>query len=465
MGTIETIDELASAVCGSVVQKPSAHWRLETLSTDSRTVTAGDLFVALRGATFDGNDFLDAAVARGAGAVVCGRGRSLAAPGIGFVEVDDTLRALGDLAATHRRSFDIPVVAITGSNGKTTTKEILRSILRTAYGAPHVLANEGNFNNLIGLPLTVMQLGRQHRAAVLEMGMNAPGEIARLTEIARPTHGLITCVGPAHLEGLGSIEGVALAKGELFEGLPTGSTALVNLEDPHVVRAAERFSGEKVGFGDAGAVRAERVVASGFVSTRFELVTDRGAVGVELPLAGRHNVGNAVAAAACALALGLDLDTIAAGLASTPPPPMRLAVEALANGVTIVNDAYNANPGSLAAAFDTVAAVAPGRLLVVVGEMRELGDQAASLHAEAGRRAAFLSPVLLCALGEHAPDLVAGARNAGLAADRTLVAGDHAAAARAVSAAWRTGDTVLIKGSRGSQMELVVEELRQVAGA
>jgi len=316
------------------------------VGTDSRTVQPGQLFVALHGERFDGNDFIEEVVARGAAGIVCDEGRALARPGVVFFEVSDTLRALGDLAAAHRRGFDVPVVAITGSNGKTTTKNLLRSILATALGGPdRVLATEGNLNNLIGMPLTLLALAPRHRAAILEMGMNVFGEIARLTEIAAPTLGLITCVAPAHLEGVGSIEGVARAKGELFAGLAPTATAVVNCDDPQISRVAAGLRCRRQDFGADRPVHARGITPDGLRGIRFELVVPGGSAPVRLPLLGRHNVGNAVAAAAAASALGVGIDAIVAGLESAAPAPMRLSVERLPNGVDLINDAYNANPG------------------------------------------------------------------------------------------------------------------------
>ena len=454
-----TAAELARVCGGRLRGGCDPKWRLGEVFTDSRKVAPGGLFVALRGARFDGNDFVDDAVARGAEVVVCDSGRAVARSGVAFVEVADTTRALGDIAAAHRRRFDLPVVAITGSNGKTTTKELLRSILERVHTADRVLASEGNFNNHIGLPLTLMRLHGDHRIAIVEMGMNAAGEIARLTEIAAPTHALVTCVAEAHLGGLGSIEAIAAAKGELFAGLGEAAVALVNTDDPLVVREARRFSGRKIPFGCGGVVRAESVEMTGIDRSRFDLVYGDDRVGVDLPLGGRHNVSNAVAAAACAYALGIDAATAAGGLAAAAPPPMRLAVTELGNGVQVVNDAYNANPASLRAAIDTVSAASGGRVLVVLGDMLELGPRARELHRRAGADLAAAAPAFLCAVGEYAGDVCLGAREAGMHEERCVVAADHAEAAAAVAARWSAGDTVLVKGSRGARMEAVVEEL------
>jgi len=433
--------------------------------TDSRTVKPGQLFVALHGERFDGNDFIEAVIAGGAAGVVCDEGRALARPGVVFFEVPDTLRALGDLAAAHRRGFEVPMVAITGSNGKTTTKNLLRSILATAYGGPeHVLATEGNLNNLIGMPLTLLTLAPRHRAAILEMGMNVFGEIARLTEIAAPTVGLITCVAPAHLEGVGSIEGVARAKGELFAGLAPSATAVVNCDDPHIVRVAAALRCRRQDFGADRSVRAQGIAPDGLRGIRFELVAPGGSAPVSLPLLGRHNVANAVAAAAAAVALGVGIDSIVAGLESAAPAPMRLSVERLPNGVDLINDAYNANPGSMRAALSALEGVA-GHCTVVLGEMRELGPAAADLHAEVGAAVGRLAPRAFCAVGPYAEDYARGAVAAGMASRAVTAVATNAAAADAVARRWRAGDAVLVKGSRGARMEEVVAELRRRASA
>lgn len=456
--------ELAAACAGSIVAEGRRDLEFFRLTTDSRKAGPGDIFLALVGERFDGNDFIDDAVARGAALVVCCAGRAPLRRGVTFIECRDTLRALGDIAAAHRRRFELPVVAVTGSNGKTTTKELLRSIIIADTGSPaDVLANDGNLNNLIGMPLTLMRLDSSHRVAVIEMGMNAPGEIARLAEIATPTHAIITNVGAAHLAGLGSINGVARAKGELFETLGVGATAVVNLDDAHVVEQARRLRARRFDYGGNSSVRAENIMASRVSVVSFDLVHARGRVPVELHLGGCHNVSNALGAAACALSLGIEAEVIAAGLAAAQPPPMRLEAKTLANGVEVINDAYNANPSSVAAALSTLAGVEGGRAIVVLGEMLELGDRTDELHAEAGAAVALLDPVLLCALGDHAAHVCAGARDGGMSASSLHCASDYDDAAAAVAQVWRRGDRVLIKGSRGACMERVAEALGRLA--
>jgi UDP-N-acetylmuramoyl-tripeptide--D-alanyl-D-alanine ligase len=435
------------------------------VSTDSRAIAAGDLFFCLRGPNFDAHDYLGAAAAGGAVAAVCERGRAGSAPaGLAILEVEDTLRALGDLAAWHRRGFDGPVVGVTGSNGKTTTKEMLRAVLAAGFGAEAVLATRGNLNNLVGVPLTLFGLGPGHRAAVIEMGMNAPGEIARLAEIAAPTVGLITCVAEAHLEGLGSLDGIALAKGELFEGLPEGAVAIVNADDAKVVEQAPRFAGRRLTFGRDAEVRAEEIRCDRLDASSFLLAAGGDRAPVALPLGGRHSVQNALGAAAAGLAVGVPLAAVARGLSAMTPPPMRMSVERLPNGVTLINDAYNANPGSLAAALATLGGL-DVRRLVVVGDMLELGPTSADLHRRAGAQAAAIAPRLLCAYGRFAGDVAAGAVAAGLAAGLSRVCAGHEDAAEAVASVWLPGDVILVKGSRGSAMEKVADSLRVRGGA
>ncbi|MCK6556546.1 UDP-N-acetylmuramoyl-tripeptide--D-alanyl-D-alanine ligase [Candidatus Binatia bacterium] len=430
------------------------------VSTDSRHVSPGQLFFALRGPQHDGHDFVNQAFVAGAAAAVVERMPPAAPPGRLLV-VSDSLRALGDLAAWTRRQYPLRVVAITGSNGKTTTKELVAAVCETAAGgAGAVLKTEGNLNNLIGLPLTLLRLRGSETVAVLELGMNQPGEIARLTEIATPTCALITNIGPVHLEGVGgTIAGVAAAKGELFAGLAPDAIMVVNRDDEHVRRLAVPFPNRKVTYGVDGDLRAHHVRDVGTDGVAFTLALGNREAEVRLRLMGAHNVQNALAAAAVGHALGIDLDVIAAGLARAEGVGMRLQVIRLPNGVTILNDAYNANPSSVEAALQAIRHL-PGRPVVVVGEMRELGDETRRAHRQVGERAGALGVWQLIAVGDCAADVVAGARSAGMPADRVHRCPTHAAAAAVVRAHWRKGDNVLVKGSRGARMEEVVRLLQ-----
>jgi UDP-N-acetylmuramoyl-tripeptide--D-alanyl-D-alanine ligase len=361
------------------------------------------------------------------------------------------------------------VVAVTGSNGKTTTKEMLAAILERALGADRVLRTLGTQNNLVGLPLTLLRLGGGEDAAILELGMNGPGEIWRLAQIAQPDVGVITCVAPAHLEGLGSIQGVAQAKAELYRRLRPSATAVVNADDPLVAASANAFPGRKVPFGTAMgavAVGARDIVDGGLEGTEFRLVVERhDDVPIRLAVPGRHNVTNALAAAAVAHALGVGVEAVRSGLEAFQPPGMRMEVTQLPTGVTVLNDAYNANPASMAAALRTLAASRGRRRIAALGEMRELGTEAARAHRELGVAAAEARVDALFVLGPHAADVRAGAEGAGLAAERIVVADDHATLGAALVAFCRAGDLVLLKGSRGAAMEEVLRHLQAGGGA
>lgn len=439
-----TGEEIARAVGAA---SPARALVADAVCTDTRRPAPACLYVALRGPTHDGHAFAAAALAGGAAAVLVDHLPAGVDPARALV-VADTLRGLGDLAAWTRRRWGGRVVAITGSNGKTTTKEMLAAILEQAWPG-RVLKTHGNENNLVGLPLTLLRLAGGEAAAVLEMGMNAFGEIARLTAIAAPDVGVITNVGPAHLEGVGSLDGVARAKGELFAGMPAAGAIAVNMDDPRVAAAAAAFAGRRIELGEGRAVRAEAIDDGGVAGCAFTLAIGAERAPVRLRAAGRHNVHNALAAAAAAHALGVGLAAIAAGLGAAAPPAMRMQVVRLANGVTVINDAYNANPGSTEAALDAVGRL-PGRAIAALGEMRELGAQSAALHAAVGAHAVAAGVAWILAVGPGAEAIAAGARRAGGAAD---VCADAAAAAALIASRWRAGDTVLVKGSRGGDAE------------
>jgi len=455
------LDEVLAATGGELVAL-GARLAFPGVTTDSRTLAAGELFVAIRGDTHDGHAFAAEAGARGAGAVVVEPAALATRPPGGVITVRDTLAALGDLAAWHRRRRALPVVAITGSNGKTTTKEMLAAIGAEAFGPERVLSTRGTQNNLVGLPLTLLRLGERERIAILELGMNGPGEIWRLAEIARPDVGVITCIAPAHLEGLGSLHAIAEAKAELYRRLAPSAIAVVHADDPLVAAAAACRPGRTVRFG-AGApdldVRAAAVDAQGLEGVRFALEIGGRRADIRLAVPGRHNVTNALAAAAAAHALGIDLDAIARGLAAFRPPPMRMQVVRLAGGITVVNDAYNANPASMAAAVATLAASPAARRLAVLGEMRELGAEAERHHRALGAAVARAGLDRLFLLGAHAEAVRAGAEAAGMAAERIVVAADHQDLAARLRAHCRPGDLVLLKGSRGAAMEEVLRRL------
>jgi UDP-N-acetylmuramoyl-tripeptide--D-alanyl-D-alanine ligase len=430
-----------------------------SLSTDTRRIAAGALFVALRGPNHDGHRYAADALRRGALAVVVDHVPAGVDAPRAWV-VPDTLRALGDIAAWTRRRSPARVAAITGSNGKTTTKEMLASICARASwpdGRTQVLKTVGTENNLVGVPLTLLRLQGDEAVAVLEMGMNAPGEIARLTDIADPDVGVITNVGPAHLEGLGTVAGVAAAKGEMFAHMRASATIAVNMDDEWVPRVTTGFAGRRIELGQGREVQALGVVERGFEGPQFELGIGARRAPVRLNIPGAHNVLNALAAAAVAHALGVSIEAIRDGLEAAPAPPMRMQVLQLANGVTVLNDGYNANPASMAAALRFMAQRG-GRPLAVLGEMRELGPTSAALHEETGRIAAECGMALVFTVGDHGDDIARGAHAGGIAARAVHVCGTPAAAADAVIAHWRPGDAVLVKGSRGPADDPIVKE-------
>jgi UDP-N-acetylmuramoyl-tripeptide--D-alanyl-D-alanine ligase len=432
------------------------------VSIDTRAVSPGQLFVAIVGPNFDAHEFLAQAAAAGAAGLLVQRGRALPedlAAELPVIAVDDTTRALGALARGHRAGFDGPVVAITGSNGKTTTKEMCAAIL--GVSAP-CLKNSGNLNNHFGLPLTLLRRGPEDRTVVVELGMNHRGEIAELVDIAQPSVGLITNVGTAHIEHLGSIEEIALEKGDLVAGLAADATAVINADDPHVAAQAARTSARVLRFGTAANVdvRAENPTRRGDRQFAFDLVTPAGRIGVEIAGMGETAWKNALAAAAGALAAGVALDQVATGLARYQPVVGRLARVELPGGAELIDDTYNANPQSMEVALRLLAQRAlGGRSFAVIGDMGELGDTAASAHRAAGRCVAELAIDFLFALGEHASDVTAGAEDAGMAAEKIFIGRDHEDIASRVTDLVGSGDCVLVKGSRSMKMERVVELL------
>ena len=447
--------------------------------TDTRKIEEGDIFVALHGDRFDGHDFVGAAVEAGAGALIVHRDIRPVVRDIPVIRVRDTQQALGDLAA-HRRRLLAPalrVAAITGSSGKTTVKEMTAAIFTAhaearAEAADTVLRTEGNFNNLIGLPLTLLRLRARHRVAVVEMGMNRPGEIERLAVIADPDIGCITNVQPAHLEGLGTIEGVAAAKGELFATMREDAVCVVNRDDPQVRRLAAGRGGRQVGFAVTPAgrrfrpeVRVTRILARGEEGMRFTLHVGEQRFRLTVAAPGEHNVSNCAAAAAIAHAAGIDARTIVRGLERFRAIDRRMQQMRLAGGLQVVNDAYNANPSSMAAALRTVAGFGRRcRRVAVLGDMLELGDETVVAHRRIGRLVAELGYDLLAVTGARAEDVAVAARAAGMARETVRVFSDTEGIADwlymlLVSGELVGGDWLLVKGSRGMRMERVIEGL------
>jgi UDP-N-acetylmuramoyl-tripeptide--D-alanyl-D-alanine ligase len=452
-----TLAEVAVATGGRVVGAPGV--TVDSVSTDSRSIGAGALFVALRGVAFDGHRFVGDAAGRGAAAALVEDATSARGPA---VVVGDTLAALQALAAWWRRRFEVPLVALTGSAGKTTTKEIAAAILGEVGPT---LKTQGNLNNHIGVPLTLLRLRAEHRFAVVEMGCNHHGEIARLTEIAAPTAGLITNVGEAHLEGLGSLDGVARAKGELFAGLEADATAVVNVDDERVARLPARAS-RRLTYGTQPSaslrLAARRPDPGG--GQRLEVALPGGrTIEAHLSLLGEHNARNAVAAAALATVAGADAAAVSAGIEACGPAPHRLEVVAGPGGLVVIDDTYNANPGSMLAALDVLVEQrrAGGRAHALVGEMLELGDGGPAQHERVGRHAARRGVDTVVAVGGAAGPVLRGVRAGG--ATTALAAATPEDAATLLLARAAPGDVVLVKGSRGARMERAVEALLRAA--
>ena len=431
---------------------------------DSRQLKAGDLFIAIVGPSHDAHHFLGAATTSGARGFVIERGRELpveVTSEFPIVEVDDTTRALGHLASRHRADFGGPLVAITGSNGKTTTKEMCAAIL--SISGP-CLKNEGNLNNQFGLPLTLLRREASDRRIVVEIGMNHRGEIAALSEIAQPTIGVITNVGSAHIEHLGTRDEIAREKGDLLARLPAEGTAVVNADDPQVMAQAPRSAARVVSFGRGreADVRADKVTSRMGQGYEFELCAPEGRVAVELRALGETAIANALAAAAAALAAGASLDDVTRGLSTFRPVGGRLQRRDLPDRVVLIDDTYNANPESVAAALQSLAqGKGRQRGLVVIGEMGELGETSASAHAAIGTRVVELGLEFLFAMSGGAEAAAEAALKAGMPPERVTVCSRHADLAAEVSSALRPGDWILVKGSRAAQMERVVESLAE----
>lgn len=431
------------------------------VSIDSRTIQEGELFVAIKGDRFDGHDFVPEVMKKGAWGAMVERtvleNRFSSLGGLkNILPVEDTLYALQEMAYLHRRKFAIPVVGITGSNGKTTTKEMLAGILKQK--GP-VLKNEGNQNNHIGVPLTLLKLDSRHTAAAVEMGMSALGEIDMLARLAGPDVGVITNIGPAHLEFLKGLDMVAQAKGELLDHLKDDGTAVLNADDHYFETLKKRLTGRVLSFGidNKADVRAT-AVGQKKDFTDFTIQSDDSKVNVRLRAVGKHNIYNALAAAAAARAVGMPLDAVMQGLNAFVPVAMRSEMKVV-RGRTVLADYYNANPASMEAALATLISLQSGKkTIAVLGDMLELGESAADAHRALGATVARLKVDLMITIGALAKYTAQGAIDNGMRKNRVHEAGSPAEAAVLLKKHSRPGDAVLIKGSRGMKMEKILEE-------
>jgi UDP-N-acetylmuramoyl-tripeptide--D-alanyl-D-alanine ligase len=457
-----TAKELLKATRGGLLRGGS-DWFCRGISIDTRTLAAGNLFVALAGENFDGHDYLATAAERGAAGFLIRADASeklISAPkDLPAIGVPDTLQALGAIARDWRQRFPIPVVAITGSSGKTTTKEMVAAI---ASCSRNILKTEGNLNNRIGLPLTLLRLREEHEIAIVEMGTNSPGEIATLAAIAGPDVALITNIGPAHIEGLGSLEAIREEKGSLFEIMAGQGTAIINRDDPAIGVLAGRWRGKQMTFGvDPGAeVTARKVEPAGPDGVRFNLVIDGINIPVFLAAAGGHNVRNALAAAAVAWTLGFDRSEIRAGLAAFRPVPGRTEIRRLGNGAFLIIDTYNANPASVREALKTLQGLrGNGGAVVILGDMLELGERSEEWHEEIGDLLADANIQDLFLKGSLTKALAAGAIRRGFPADRIMFFDDPQKVVSLLRSRLEKGDWILIKGSRKMKMEAVAENI------
>ncbi len=455
------LSRIAQAVNGRLV---GADLTVDAWATDTRSLdadaSAAALFVALKGEHFDGNDYVAQAAARGASAALVSRQSDVSIPQI---VVADTERALASLAASMQRTRATKVLAVTGSNGKTSVKALTFAILEAAVAAQgmpgRAYTTPGNRNNEIGLPLAVLDAPEDALYAIYEMGAGKPGDIAYLTDIVRPDVALVNNIAPAHIERMGSLLGIADTKAAIYDALPADGVAAINADDAFAPYFAERAHGHRlIRFAlDANADVTARDVVLDAEGARFVLVAPQGEASIALAMPGRHNVLNALAAASLALGAGIELAVIAAGLNAARPVAGRLNIHRLAGGAMLIDDSYNANPGSLNAAIDTLA-TGGGERWLVLGDMRELGDDAASLHAEVGRRAKASGIARLYALGEFSASAAEAFGDGGRGFESHAALAD---ALRADTAAHANADTlrVLIKGSRGSAMDRIVNAL------
>ncbi|MGD9044663.1 MAG: UDP-N-acetylmuramoyl-tripeptide--D-alanyl-D-alanine ligase [Desulfobacterales bacterium] len=466
-----TLSEILKATGGELLSGGEEH-RFNAVSIDSRSITPNDLFVAIVGDVHDGHRFISDVVEQGTAGLLVETEKAKDLPisawqtrDIVCVAVSDTTRALGDLAAFHRASTDVGLIAITGSNGKTTTRQMTAAVVARKF---NTLSTIGNYNNQIGVPLTLLRLAPVHRWAVVELGTNAPGEIARLAQICSPDIGVITNIGPAHLEGLGSLDGVMREKGELIAHLKAKGKAVLNADDRRVSKIADQTDRSKkdvlfYGLSENAAIRASAVneKASGI---SFSLDLPPESLTVDLKAAGQFMVSNALAAAAVGHLLELPPAEIKAGLETFEPAWGRMNIVQTDSGIHVIDDTYNANPDSMKAAITTLKSLrANNRSVLVAGDMLELGTKAESLHRQVGAWAATANINKLWVTGEYADAVAAGAKDAGMQSEDIII-GSQETILDSLKATLKPGDWVLVKGSRGSRMDRVVTGIKEWAG-
>lgn len=423
------------------------------VTTDSRKIGEGHLFVALKGENFNGEDFVEESLKKGAVAALVSKNFSRAVDGV-IIKVDDTLAAYQKIAGYWRDRFNIPIIAITGSTGKTTTKDLTAAVLSEVG---KVLKTSANYNNEIGVPMTLLELDESHKAAVIEIGMRGLGQIAALAKIVKPTIAIVTNVNETHMELLGSIENIAKAKGELVQAIEPGGTVILNVDNPYVADMIKLVKpGVKIithGIEKDADLKADNVV-TGEASTDFDMHFNGKVFHFDLPIIGRHNVSNALAAIAAGMTAGLLYPKSQRGLSSFATTKMRFEVIRRDN-ITIVNDAYNASPASMRAAIKTSADIYDTRKIAVLGDMFELGDIAEKAHRDIGAYVAKKGFEILITVGELAKFIAAGARDAGM--ENVFVTDTHEEAAKTLRGFLKANDVILFKASHGMHLEKVIE--------
>ena len=458
------VEEIITATKGTLV-RGNPEGVLEGLSTNSEDVIGGNLFISLIGKRFDGHSFIPDAIKNGASGLLVQREEEEITgkiPGdLSVVLVDDTLRALGDIANLWRNKFTIPVVAVTGSSGKTTTKEMIATV---AGLSGNILKSRGNYNNFVGLPLCLLKLNPGHEMAVIEMGTNRRGEIERLTAIAEPDIGVITNIGPAHLEGFGSVDVVMEEKGDLFSNMKENGVAVINRDDPFSRILADRWMGRNISFGiDENAfVRAESIFMRGERGVSFTLEMGGAGKGVDMTVVGRHNIYNALACAAACRAMDIEYDLICEGLSIFRQIQGRMDIHRLKRGGIVIDDTYNANPASVMEALKTLNDLkGNNESIVIFGDMLELGEETERLHKEIGRTMADTGVGSIFLRGNFSGFVASGAMEKGFREDHIYFAETPDRIMKTLRSLLREGDCILVKGSRSMKMEEFVKAITE----
>ena len=462
-----TIRQIIEATKGQLLTSSSMDLDAEVsgVSTDTRTINKGELFIPLVGEIFDGHYFLDKAIEKGASAILIHRDDAdflpELFPQVAVIKVADTLRALQDLAAFQRSRFNIPVVAVTGSNGKTTTKDMIALVLSEKY---KVLKTQGNLNNEIGLPLTLLGLEDDHEVAVVEMGMNHLGEIHRLAEIAKPNIGIITNIGVSHIQNLGTRENILKAKMEIFDFFTSEDNAILNGDDEYLSKITGElpFQIKYYGTKDIAGIRAENISLLGEQGISYDLKIGDKMYPIEISIPGKHNVYNSLAAAAVGNLMGIGLPDIAKSLKSYRSGDMRLNIFSIDNNIKVIDDVYNASPDSMKAAIEILKDLGEGRKIAILGDMLELGDYSQKAHTEVGETVAHKGIDILITVGKESKFIGAGARNCAMDNQSIIHLECNKDVIEYLDTFIEQGDKILVKGSRGMKMEEIVDYLRSL---